>query len=83
MEPRLMKVEHVSTTNKKLLPRMWWNSEANRGAALNRVKQLLDDQEHAWNAMVTMWEKSGHPEAPPRSPQAREQELGEQVRRFP
>ncbi|MFA5504855.1 MAG: hypothetical protein WC314_20700 [Vulcanimicrobiota bacterium] len=78
-----MKVEHVSTNSKKLLPRMWWNSEANRGAALGRVKQLLDGQEVAWNAMVGMWERSGEGQAPPRSPQSREQVLGEKIRRFP
>lgn len=76
-----VKVEHVSS--KKLLPRMWWNSQAARGQALNEVKQLLDRQESAWNAMVGMWEQTGNPGVPPRSPKARQIQIGEEIQRFP
>jgi hypothetical protein len=77
-----MKVEHV-TTNKKLLPRTWWNSEAARTRDLTHIKEVLDRQETAWNAMISMWEETGDPEVPSRSPKSRVTRAGEKVQRFP
>lgn len=65
-----MRVEHKSTDT-KILPRTWWNSEETRMRDLTAVKKLLDRQEKSWNAMLHYWERSGRTDVPPPSPTSR------------
>ena len=78
-----MRVEHKSTDN-TILPRSWWNSEDARMRDLTDVKNKLDRQEKAWNAMLYYWERSGSVEqVPPKSPEARQIRKDEVIKSFP
>lgn len=78
-----MRAEHHTTSN-HLLPRTWWNSEETRREDLSNIKNLLDRQENAWNAMLYYWKRQpGATDVPPPSPPARTVGREEVIQRFP
>lgn len=78
-----MKVEHRSTDS-RVLPRSWWNTEDARMADLDKVRKLLDQQEFAWNGMVYYWERSANTlDVPLKSPKARQVRAEEKIQSFP